>query len=264
MKQQTQAQPQRKFTPSQKNHAPYIKLIQKALGPSPLARGKAWGFTDQIADLIIYRSFLTLPLEEWTSKFERALKSALIIRDKRELFARTIALGLLTPAVEKAVLEILPHIDQAKYFGHDAPGVPSPAAVPGYGPTLKPFIPKKRKPSIAEYIEAEAPSINYLKVWRFLSNHTRNRFSSRGRHVYPYGQDYVSRLTELSLREVSRIFTWLKQKHLISKRKNESKRSHKASQWFICVSFKQIRFFADPKHLHSKKRPIPGRKTART
>jgi hypothetical protein len=264
MTKQAQQQPLRKFTPSKKNHAPYIKLIEKAFGPDHLGRGKTRAITDQIVDWIIYTSFLTLPVEEWTEKFERALKSALRIKHKPELADLTIALGLLTPAVEKAVLEILPHIDQQKYFGHDAQQEPSKQPEPTYSPTLKPFIPKKRKPSIAEYIETKAPSINYLKVWRLLSNHTRNRFSSRGRHVFPYGQDYVSRELNLGLRSIERIFSWLKRTHLIFKRKTESKSSRKTSHWFIPTSFKQIRFFQDPKHLRFKKKPFCRRKTSRS
>lgn len=220
-------------------------------------------FKDPILSDVIITSYLVTPFEPWRDKLNRAHKAATLVNQRGERYARTIQHALSTPAVESACLAQHPDLDWQKYFDHPrAPDVPK--QIPARAtPQTNPSPRKTRKKSISEFVIDTAPSLNYRRVWLLILNHTRNRFSSRGRHIYPYGQEYVARQLNISLATVERVFAWLKHRHLIFKRTNEDKERRKSSTWFVCTSFKQSLYILDPKHKRQKRKPKPARKTAR-
>ena len=118
---------------------------------------------------------------------------------------------------------------------------------------LTPKIAPARKESIIEFITNRSPSFNYRKVFVFISRHTKNRFSRRGRKIYPYGQEYVARKLNLSLHTIENVFSWLRRQGIIIKRSNENPELKKSATWFVCTSWKQSFYFRDPKGLRSKK-----------
>jgi hypothetical protein len=167
---------------------------------------------------------------------------------------RTIARGLLTPEVEKAILKLFPGFDREKHFPHTIIE-PAPEKI-----TAK-VLPKKKRAhaplpdeTIFQFVARASPSINYLQVFILMSRHTINRHSSRGRKIYPYGQEYVERKLGISRRTVNGIFSWLQRHHIIFKRTNENPDRKKCATWFVCSSWKQSVYFWDPKGRRSKKR----------
>jgi hypothetical protein len=117
---------------------------------------------------------------------------------------------------------------------------------------LAPKIAPARKESIIEFVTNHSPSFNYRKVFIFISRHTKNRFSKKGRKVYPYGQEYVARKLNLSLHTIENVFSWLRRQGIIIKRSNENPELKKSATWFVCTSWKQSFYFRDPKGLRSK------------
>jgi hypothetical protein len=152
---------------------------------------------------------------------------------------------------------ILPktYVSPEVYWGEKKKITPHPvSAIPIATPT-------PRKESIIEFITRRSPSINYLRVFILISRHTKNRFSKRGRKVYPYGHEYVSGKLHISIRTVRSIFSWLNRKGIIIKRSNENHELKKCATWFVCTSWKQSFYFRDPERRRPKKgSPRPRRK----
>jgi hypothetical protein len=136
MNTQPQLQPPRKSIPSPKDHQPYINLTTLAINSAREHTDHPKYFADQIADQIIYVSFLTLPTHEWKTKFTHATEKALSSWNGPKNYARTIATGVLTPQVEREVLKILPNIDQEKYFRHNNPTPTIAEIAPRTAPTF--------------------------------------------------------------------------------------------------------------------------------
>jgi hypothetical protein len=145
--------------------------------------------------------------------------------------------------------------------------------IPKPQPTPSPVIilpqPAKKKKSttkkystIAACITDEAPSIDYLKVYIAGLKHTNNPLSSRGRYIYPYGQEYLARFLGVSLATVERAFAWLRRKRIIIKRSAENPDQHKSSTWFWCASWKQSAYHFDAQHRRPK-RGSPGSRRTR-
>lgn len=118
MNEQPHTNTTRKSTPSPKDHAPYVKLITEAINAARKHPDQPKCFADQIADHIIYLSFLKLPTPEWKKKFLRAQTKAISSWNGPKNYARAIARDLLTPDVERECLKLFPHIDTGKYFNH--------------------------------------------------------------------------------------------------------------------------------------------------
>jgi hypothetical protein len=211
---------------------------------------------DQIADFIIYTSFLKSETEWWIHAFQDSQKKAAHFYRDLNTYWRTIAIGVTTPEIEKACLQCLPNLDTEKYFQHHAI-TPAPQKITPL-PTPRPKTPRAPRPqeTIQHFITDHAPSIAYLQTFVFISRHTRNRFSARGREVYPYGQEYVARNININPRTVRRIFSWLKRHHIIFKRSNENPELHKSATWFVCTSWKQSTYFLDPEGRRPKKRSL--------
>jgi len=220
-------------------------------------------FQDPELSDIITTSYLVTPFGPWCDKFNRAHKAAALIDQHGERYARTIQHALSTPEVKSACLVQHPDLDWRKYFPQPNAPQPSRQIQPEATPHTKPHRHKPRNQTISEFVINEAPSLNYRRVWLFILNHTRNRLSSRGRYIYPYGHEYAANQLKISLATVERIFSWLKSRHLIFKRTNENFEDHKCSTWFICISFKQSAFHFDPNNRRRKKGSKQPRKTAR-
>ena len=238
---------------STKDHTSYIDLITQASNLNLKHKGATKKIDEPFADQIIYLSFLILDGDVWKAKFIRSMAMAHCLYRDAPTYWRSIALALMTPEVEKATLQLLPNLDQEKYFPHPiiTPAVQRIAPQPL--PKVEPSKVRAREETIVQFITKHAPSINYLQVFILMSRHTGNRFSSRGRKVYPYGQEYVARKLDVSLRTVERIFSWLQRKGIILKRSNENPEHHKSATWFLCSSWKQSIYFRDPEGRRLKK-----------
>jgi hypothetical protein len=135
--------------------------------------------------------------------------------------------------------------------------IPKPQPTPSRVIILpQPDRPKKKKPTTKQYstiaacITDEAPS--HLKVYVAGLKHTNNPLSSRGRYIYPYGQEYLAQFLGVSLRTISAAFAWLRRKRIIFKRRNENPDQHKCATWFWCATWKQSAYFFDAQHRRPK------------
>lgn len=241
------------FSPSKKDHTPYVEQIVTATSLLKSVKQIKQPVIHPVADFIIYTAFLLLDVKDWLFKFEEAQRKSLNCFHDQDTHWKAIAFGLSTPEVLALVMERLPNLDREKYFP-----VPNMARIPKKtAPEIntnpKPKPTPYREKTLLEYVTNHAPSINYTKVFIFMSRHTKNRFSARGRKVYPYGQEYVTRKLDLSIRTVERIFSWLNFHHIISKRTNENYDRKKCATWFVCSSRKQSVYFWDPKCKRPKK-----------
>jgi len=207
---------------------------------------------DGTAD-ILAASFLLNPTDEWEAKFYRYQKIAAQFYRNPQAYRATIAAGMSTPELQNTCPEFFLDIDQEEYFPH-AIGAPAPQRItPKPAPKVKPSPAHRPQQTIAAYIADHAPSIRYLQAFVFISRHTNNHHSSRGRKIYPYGQDYLARHLEISRRTVSSIFAYLRRHHIIFKRSNENPELHRSATWFVCTSWKQSTYFLDPQHRRPKK-----------
>lgn len=239
--------------PSKKDHTPYIDLISKASCTVLKKFGGKRLVSEPIEDFIIYISFLSTETKWWIDTFTKWQENAEYLSHSENGFWRMIQFNLSTPEVERVCLKLLPNLDREKYFPH-------PITTPGPGeirprPSLetKPKLTPCKYKTILEFVTDQAPSINYTRIFILISKRTKNRFSSRGRKVFPYGQNYVHRELEISLATVKRCFAWLKRQHVIFKRTNENHDRKKCATWFVCTSLKQSTYFLDPEARRSKK-----------
>jgi hypothetical protein len=209
--------------------------------------------TDEVAADIICVSFLTSDFRWFSDRFintERKCREVFMNIDRHW---RTIAMGVSTPEVEQQYLTVHPDIDREKYFPHL---ITAPAL---QGILRRPPLETKPKPTpckyktILEFVTNQAPSINYTRTFIFIQKRTKNRFSSRGRKIFPYGQNYVARELNISVRTIRSVFAWLKRQHVIFKRTNENYNRKKCATWFVCTSLKQSTYFLDPKGRRSEK-----------
>jgi len=243
-------------SPPQKDHTPYIEQVITSCNLLKSLKHVDRPVIHPVADFIIYTAFLLMDDKEWLFAFKESQRKSFNFFRDQDTHWKTIALGLSTPEVERVVMERLPNLDREKYFPCLDIG-PAPEKI-----TAEPLLKKRsqppcpRKETIFQLITKLAPSINYLQVFILMSRHTNNRFSARGRKVYPYGQEYVARRLDISLRSVRRIFSWLRLHHIIFKRSNENYKRKKCATWFVCTSRKQSVYFLDPKGQRSKKRSL--------
>lgn len=114
--------------PSTKDHTPYIELITKTVNGIHEHKGAPDHIDDQIADHIIYLSFLLTPPDEWEREFLKFREVATNFYTTSRTYWKRIALGLSTPKVQAATLKLLPNFDREEYFKHTLPG-PTPEEV---------------------------------------------------------------------------------------------------------------------------------------
>jgi hypothetical protein len=210
-------------------------------------------------DIIIASWFLTDP-ERWHQTLADATNDRELFFQPPPKFWKALARLLATPQVKETCPELFPDIDTEKYFPHII-DTPTPQRItPKPAPKVKPSPARRRDETIVHFITDHAPSINYLQGFVLISRHTKNRFSSRGRQVYPYGQEYLARKLGTSLRTAERMFAWLQRHHIIFKRSNENPDRHRSATWFVCTSWKQSAYFLDPQHRRPKKGSLRSRK----
>lgn len=240
------------------NHSPdeflaYVDTITKAVdwahkhkgAPNDCALG-------ELGDIIIVSWFIS-ENGSWIKCFTDAQRIAAKFYRDQNTYWKTIVLGLSTPAVEKACLEMFPDLDREEYFPFTHPTRARTTIVPEVSPKTKPSTTRSPRQTILQSVKKRSPSIRYLRVFEFLSSHTKNKTSSRGREVYPYGQHYAARTLGISLRSTERIFHWLRRRGIIFKRSNENWDHHRCATWFVCTSWKQSTYFRDPEDRRPKK-----------
>jgi len=240
-------------SPSKKNHTPYIDLIAAAADSVQKKFGGDHRAIEPIIDFIIYMSFLSTETEWWVNTFTKWQGNAEYLSRTENNHWRMIQGGLLTPEVERVVMLCLPDLDREKYFPHPITA-PTPEEIrPRPSLETKPNPTPHKYKTILEFVTNKAPSINYTRIFILIQKRTKNRFSRRGRKVFPYGQNYIHRELDVSLATVERVFAWLKRQHVIFKRTNENRDRKKCATWFVCTSLKQSTYFLDPKGRRSKK-----------
>jgi hypothetical protein len=209
--------------------------------------------TDIEADIIIHTSFSMTETKAWILRFRDSQNRAGFFYRDPKTYLRTIAIGVSSPKVIELCKKLYPSFNPEWYPKQFTYGPAPQKITPQATPKIKPSPPRPRGETIIQFITKNAPSINYLKIFIFISRHTKNRLSRRGRKVYPYGQDYVTRKLELSLRTVNEIFSWLRSHHIIFKRTNENYDRKKCATWFVCTSWNQSTYFLDPEGRRPKK-----------
>ena len=208
---------------------------------------------DETTTDIIIASWLLTDPQRWHSTLAAATNQRDLYFQPPPKFWKTLASLLATPQVKETLPELFPDIDRERYLPHIV-DAPTPQRItPQPTPRAKPSPTHRREETIAQFITRHILSTNYLQVFIFISRHTKNRFSSRGRKVYPYGQEYVKGELGISLLTVNRIFSWLERHHIVFKRSTENPREHKCATWFVCTSWKQSTYFLDPQHRRQKK-----------
>ena len=136
-----------------------------------------------------------------------------------------------------------------------------PEKTPTRGPQPRPFEEKEKKRNLAlipntalsNYILKHAPSKSYERIYSAILNHTKNKRSSKGKHVYPYGQDHIAKKTGIPLRTVERAWAWLRAMGILNKAWNENKITQKCAGWYVVTSLKQRLYFMDPANRHRRK-----------
>lgn len=210
---------------------------------------------------VIYLSYFLVEPNEWKAKFTNLKTLAFRFFRTPAIFWATIARGLYSPKVGEAYKKINPSFDPEKYLTNithpPAPQkvTPQPTSTPTIGATLKKVIskiPERQFPAVTEYILFHAPSKSYELVYSTTLGCTKNKLSSKGKKVYPYGQPYIAKLTRLSLRTVVYAWSWLRKRGIFNKARNENPKEHHCALWYVCTSMKQIPYFRDPKNLHRK------------
>lgn len=210
---------------------------------------------------IIYLSFLLLPVNEWKSNFTHLRKVAFRFLTTPAIFWKTIAMGLCTPEVGEAYKKINPSFDPVKYLTKTsttpAPQkITPPAALRPITETRpKKLITKVSKPrtlTVLEYVLRKSPSKSYELVYSTTLGCCRNKRSSKGKKVYPYGQRYIEKLTGKSLATVERAWSWLRKQGIFNKAWNENPKEHRSAGWYVCTSMKQVSYFRDPENRHRR------------
>ncbi len=213
---------------------------------------------------IIHLSFLLLPVNEWKAKFTHIKTIAFRFFTTPDILWQTIATGLYTPTIGDAYKKINPSFDPGEYSTKTtttpAPQkiTPPAAPTPSIDAILKKVIskiPKRRFPTVTEYILFHAPSKSYELVYSTTLGYCRNKRSSKGKKVYPYGQRYIEKLTGQPLRTVERAWSWLRKRGIFNKAWNENPKEHHCAGWYVCTSMKQVSYFRDPENRHRKSKP---------
>lgn len=241
------------------NHSPqdierFITQITKAVDWAHKHKGAPDYFPDdEEADRIV-TSFLLSDIETWEKKFTEAQRRAAHFYHDWQTYRSTIAAGISTQHVKITSFESIPELDKERYLKQNITPVITKKVKPRATTKIKRSVPSPLDETITQFITRRAPSINYLQGFISISRHTKNRLSGRGRKVYPYGQEYMARNLELSHRTVDRIFSWLRQHHIIFKRSSENQELHKSATWFVCTSWKQSTYYLDPQGRRPKKR----------
>lgn len=210
---------------------------------------------------IIYLSLLFYPPDEWESKFTYFKRVAFHAFTTPAIFWAAIAMGLYTLTIGEAYKKFNPSFDLEKYLiktiTTSAPQKISPelSTTPNVGAILKKVIskiPKRRFPTATEYILFHAPSKSYELTYSTTLACCRNKRSSKGKKVYPYGQDYIAELTGKSPRTTRRAWSWLRKRGIFNKAWNENPKEHRCAGWYVCTSMKQVSYFRDPENRHRK------------
>ena len=219
--------------------------------------------TDPEADLIIYTSFLTSETESWITRFRDSQNKAGFFYRDPNTYWRTIAIAVSNPTVIEVCKKLLPSLDPEKYLTKTTPTPATQKARPKPTPTpttktrpkkLIPTVPKRRWTTVTEYILHHSPSRSYELVYSTTLDCTKNKLSSKGKKVYPYGQAYIAKLTVKPLRTVERAWSWLRKRGIFNKARNENPEEHHCSLWYVCTSMKQVPYFRDPENRHPKKK----------
>jgi hypothetical protein len=210
---------------------------------------------------IIHLSFLFSPVDEWKAKFTYFRRIVFHAFTTPAILWTTIATGLYTPGVGEAYKKFDPSFDLEKYLIKASPP-PAPQKIgpelstkPNIGAILKKVIskiPKRRLPTVTEYILFHAPSKSYELTYSTTLGCCRNKRSSKGKKVYPYGQEYIADLTGKSPRTTRRAWSWLRKRGIFNKAWNENPKEHRCAGWYVCTSMKQVSYFRDPENRHRK------------
>jgi hypothetical protein len=250
-------------SPSEKDHSPFFKLwtmafdwLQKNKNPPPY-------IIDPNADLIIYISFLTSKTKWYATRFRDSQKKAATFYRDPNTYWITIAIGVCHSKAIEVCKKLHPSFDSESYLIKTNALPASQKITPSATSTqiIKPLQKKlplkarrRRLPTVTEFILFYAPSKSCERIYSTTLSCCRNKRSSKGKKVYPYGQRYIAKLTRLSIRTVKRDWSWLRNRGIFNKARKENPRDHRCSLWYVCTSMKQVSYFQDFQKRHPKKR----------
>jgi hypothetical protein len=250
-------------SPSEKDHTPYSKLFINAYDWLLKNKGPLDYVIDPESDLIIYISFLTSETKWYTTRFRDSQKKAATFYRDPNTYWRTIAIGVCSLKAIGICKTLLPSLDTEKYLTKTNTLPASQKITPPATSTqiIKPLqkkLPlktrKRQLPTVTEFILFYAPSKSCERTYSTTLSCCRNKRSSKGKKVYPYGQRYIAKLTRLSLATVERDWSWLRNRGIFNKARNENPKEHRCSLWYVCTSMKQVSYFRDLQKRHPKKR----------
>jgi len=247
--------------PSEKDHRPFIDLIDMAVKWAHKHKNAPTHITDPEADLVIYISFLATETECWKSTFRDSQNYAGFHYRDPNTHWRTIAMGVSTRKSLQAAKKLLPSLDTEIYSIETRRPPLSQKITPGPTPISSIITPlmkriprpiKPRLPTVTDFILRHSPSQSYEQVYLTTLGCCKNKKSAKGRKVYPYGQRYIAKLTRLSLPTVTRAWAWLHLQGIFNKAWNENPEKHRCAGWYVCTSMKQVSYFRDPENRHRR------------
>jgi hypothetical protein len=210
---------------------------------------------------IIATSYNVLPFETWRAKLRGAHKKTLKFSVPKSLYWYQIISDLFTHEVEKAFLDLYPDFKIEEHIHNQTPGIPPKQIAPTTTPT--PNLTSKqtpeqnpdlknlstygkvqyyalvRKTTVFDYILEQSGSRSFAKIHTFIQHHGNYDLSSRGKVVYNGSFAWITRELGISMRTVSKAFTWMAQRKLVTKIANQDHRIKKNSRWYICTSMAQ-------------------------
>lgn len=136
---------------SEKDHRPYIDLIDIAISWAVKHKNAPPRITDPEADFVVYISFLVSKTEWWISRFRDSQRKAGRFYRDPDTYWRTIAIGVTHPKALEECKKLLPSLDPEKYLITPAL-TPAPQKItPEAAPTSRSRIqetPEETKPEL--------------------------------------------------------------------------------------------------------------------
>jgi len=248
-------------TPSQKDHQPYIHLINMAVDWAHKHRNAPDRITDPEADFIMYMSFLISETEWWIPRFTDSQKKAGFFYRDPDTYWRTIATGGSNPKIIETCKKLLPSLNPETYLPKITHQPPAHKVTPQL--TTKP----KRKPT---HKRGELWKLDrrWDHLWpsshkTFLEILRRTQYPKRPEN-FPWCQAGVKSLkkfTGVSVIQVRRALIQLERSKLI-KRIVRGYKDQGASRYRVFLVPAMSGAFSW-KSLHAKKNPRPKKRIRR-
>jgi len=210
---------------------------------------------------IIATSYNVLPFPTFHDTLKRIHKYAVNLNIPKTVYWNTIITALFTPEVERAYLDLYPEFKREEPIPTETPTstprktqpttTPTPnltsKQTPEQNPDLKnlstygqvQYYALVRKTTVFDYILEQSRSPSFAKIHTFIQHHGNYRLSQPGKVIYDRSFAWITRELGISMRTVSKAFTWMAQRKLVTKIATQDHRIRKNSRWYVCTSMAQ-------------------------